>query len=99
MSADSMAERTLALMVERAQTQTAFSQELADHGGMADLIAQSRMEIDEVRQHGHRPARREGRPRRDRRHEGRRPSRGHASDRPRDRGPRSSGAGRRHADP
>ena len=49
MRAIGMAERALALMVDRAQRRTAFGITLAEHGVVGELIAQSRIEIDQVR--------------------------------------------------
>jgi acyl-CoA dehydrogenase len=49
MRAIGMAERALALTVERAKGRTAFGVTLADQGVVRELIAQSRMEIDQVR--------------------------------------------------
>jgi acyl-CoA dehydrogenase len=49
MRAIGMAERALALMVERAKNRTAFGAPLADQGVVRELIAQSRIEIDQVR--------------------------------------------------
>ena len=49
MRAIGMAERALALMVDRAQHRTAFGTKLADQGVVRELIAQSRIEIDQVR--------------------------------------------------
>jgi acyl-CoA dehydrogenase len=49
MRAIGMAERALALMVERAKNRTAFGSALADQGVVRELIAQSRIEIDQVR--------------------------------------------------
>jgi acyl-CoA dehydrogenase len=49
MRAIGMAERALALMVDRARSRTAFGQKLADMGVVRELIADSRMEIDQVR--------------------------------------------------
>jgi acyl-CoA dehydrogenase len=49
MRAIGMAERALALMVDRALTRTAFGEKLADMGVVRELIADSRMEIDQVR--------------------------------------------------
>jgi acyl-CoA dehydrogenase len=49
MRAIGMAERALALMVERAKSRTAFGAALADQGVVRELIAQSRIEIDQVR--------------------------------------------------
>lgn len=49
MRAIGMAERALALMVERARTRVAFGAPLADQGVVQELIARSRIEIDQVR--------------------------------------------------
>jgi acyl-CoA dehydrogenase len=49
MRAIGMAERALALMVDRAKSRVAFGQHLSEHGGVRDLIAQSRIEIDQAR--------------------------------------------------
>ena len=49
MRAIGMAERALALMVDRARSRVAFGQHLSDQGVVRDLIAQSRMEIDQAR--------------------------------------------------
>ena len=49
MRAIGMAERALALMVERAKSRVAFGQRLADQGVVQELIAQSRIEIDQAR--------------------------------------------------
>ena len=49
MRAIGMAERALALMVDRAKHRTAFGTTLADQGVVRELIAQSRIEIDQVR--------------------------------------------------
>ncbi len=49
MRAIGMAERALALMVARAQERVAFGGPLADQGVVRDLIAQSRIEIDQAR--------------------------------------------------
>jgi acyl-CoA dehydrogenase len=49
MRAIGMAERALALMVDRARTRTAFGEKLSDMGVVRELIAESRMEIDQVR--------------------------------------------------
>ncbi len=44
-----MAERALGLMVDRAQRRTAFGMKLSEQGVVRELIAQSRIEIDQVR--------------------------------------------------
>jgi acyl-CoA dehydrogenase len=49
MRAIGMAERALALMVERAKTRTAFGQTLADQGVVQEQVAQSRIDIDQAR--------------------------------------------------
>lgn len=49
MRAIGMAERALALMVERAKTRSAFGRTLAEQGVVGDLIAQSRIDIDAAR--------------------------------------------------
>ncbi|MGH3195300.1 MAG: acyl-CoA dehydrogenase family protein [Streptosporangiaceae bacterium] len=49
MRAVGMAERALALMVDRAKRRTAFGTTLADQGVVRELIAQSRIEIDQLR--------------------------------------------------
>jgi acyl-CoA dehydrogenase len=49
MRAIGMAERALALMVERAKSRVAFGGPLSDQGVVRDLIAKSRIEIDQVR--------------------------------------------------
>jgi acyl-CoA dehydrogenase len=49
MRAIGMAERALALLVGRAGRRTAFGAKLSDQGVVRDLIAESRMEIDQVR--------------------------------------------------
>jgi acyl-CoA dehydrogenase len=49
MRAIGMAERALGLMVARAKTRVAFGKALADHGVVGDLIAQSRIEIEQAR--------------------------------------------------
>ncbi|WP_395728646.1 acyl-CoA dehydrogenase family protein [Nakamurella sp.] len=49
MRAIGMAERALALMVDRAQKREAFGGPLADQGVVQDLIARSRIEIDQAR--------------------------------------------------
>ena len=67
MRAIGMAERALALMVDRAKSRVAFGKHLSEQGDVQDLIAQSRIEIDQARllrlQHrlADRPARRQGR--------------------------------------
>jgi acyl-CoA dehydrogenase len=49
MRAIGMAERALGLLVHRAQNRTAFGAKLSEQGVVRDLIAESRMEIDQVR--------------------------------------------------
>ena len=49
MRAVGMAERGLALMVERARSRTAFGSTLADQGVVQELIARSRIDIDQLR--------------------------------------------------
>jgi acyl-CoA dehydrogenase len=49
MRAIGMAERSLALMVDRAKQRTAFGSTLAEKGIVQDLIARSRLEIDQAR--------------------------------------------------
>src|SRR5690349_2294243 len=49
MRAIGMAERAVALMVRRAQERTAFGKALADQGVVRDLIATSRIEIEQAR--------------------------------------------------
>jgi acyl-CoA dehydrogenase len=49
MRAIGMAERALALMVDRAKSRVAFGQPLAEQGVVRDLIAQSRIDIDQAR--------------------------------------------------
>ena len=49
MRAIGMAERALGLLVDRAQNRTAFGAKLSEQGVVRDLIAESRMEIDQVR--------------------------------------------------
>ncbi|WP_028656973.1 acyl-CoA dehydrogenase family protein [Nocardioides sp. J54] len=49
MRAIGMAERALALLVDRAKSRVAFGQHLSEQGVVRDLIAQSRMEIDQAR--------------------------------------------------
>jgi acyl-CoA dehydrogenase len=49
MRAIGMAERALALMVDRAKTRVAFGRTLAEQGTVRESIARSRMEIDQAR--------------------------------------------------
>jgi len=49
MRAIGMAERALALMTERATQRVAFGRALSEQGAVQDMIADSRMEIDQVR--------------------------------------------------
>jgi acyl-CoA dehydrogenase len=49
MRAIGMAERALGLMVRRAQDRVAFGRPLAEQGTVRELIARSRMEIDQAR--------------------------------------------------
>jgi len=49
MRAIGMAERALALMVERARSRVAFGKPLAEQANVQDAIAQSRIEIDQAR--------------------------------------------------
>ncbi|SNS05348.1 acyl-CoA dehydrogenase [Geodermatophilus saharensis] len=49
MRALGMAERALALMVDRAQKRVAFGRPLAEQGTVRETIARSRMEIDQAR--------------------------------------------------
>ncbi|WP_333619448.1 acyl-CoA dehydrogenase family protein [Dietzia sp.] len=49
MRAIGMAERALALMVDRAKNRDAFGKPLADQGVVRELIANSRIEIDQAR--------------------------------------------------
>lgn len=51
MRAIGMAERALALMVDRAKSRVAFGQHLSEYANVQDLIAQSRIEIDQARLH------------------------------------------------
>ncbi len=51
MRAIGMAERALALMVDRATSREAFGRHLADYANVQDLIAQSRIDIDMARLH------------------------------------------------
>jgi acyl-CoA dehydrogenase len=56
MRAIGMAERALALMVERARTRVAFGVPLIDQGVVQELVAKSRIEIDQVRLYVYRTA-------------------------------------------
>ena len=56
MRAIGMAERALALMVDRAKSRVAFGRHLAEQGVVRDLIAQSRIEIDQARLYVYRTA-------------------------------------------
>ena len=49
MRAIGMAERALALMVDRAKSRVAFGKHLSEQGVVQELIAQSRIEIDQAR--------------------------------------------------
>lgn len=49
MRAVGMAERALALMVDRSQRRVAFDKHLSDQSSVQDLIAQSRIEIEQTR--------------------------------------------------
>jgi len=49
MRAVGMAERALALMVDRAKSRVAFGKHLSEQGVVGDLIAQSRIDIDQAR--------------------------------------------------
>ncbi|MEP9362137.1 acyl-CoA dehydrogenase family protein [Nocardioides sp. CN2-186] len=51
MRAIGMAERALALMVDRAKSREAFGRHLSDYANVADLVAQSRIDIDMARLH------------------------------------------------
>lgn len=51
MRAIGMAERALALMVDRAKSRVAFGQHLSDYANVQDHIAQSRIDIDQARLH------------------------------------------------
>ena len=51
MRAIGMAERALALMVDRAKSREAFGHHLSDYANVQDLIAQSRIDIDIARLH------------------------------------------------
>ncbi|ANH37603.1 (R)-benzylsuccinyl-CoA dehydrogenase [Nocardioides dokdonensis FR1436] len=51
MRAIGMAERALALMVDRATSRVAFGKPLSEQANVLDLIAQSRIEIDQARLH------------------------------------------------
>ncbi|CAN5208970.1 acyl-CoA dehydrogenase family protein [soil metagenome] len=56
MRAIGMAERALSLMVERAANRVAFGKPLAEQGVVQELIARSRIEIDQVRWYVYRTA-------------------------------------------
>ncbi|MCW2761610.1 MAG: acyl-CoA dehydrogenase protein [Marmoricola sp.] len=56
MRAIGMAERALALMVERAKNRVAFGKPLVDQGVVQELIATSRIEIDQARLYVYRTA-------------------------------------------
>ena len=56
MRAIGMAERAMALMVDRAQSRVAFGRTLAEQGVVRELIAQSRIEIDQARLYVYRTA-------------------------------------------
>lgn len=56
MRAIGMAERALALMVERAKSRVAFGKPLAEQGVVQELIATSRIEIDQARLYVYRTA-------------------------------------------
>ena len=56
MRAIGMAERALALMVDRARSRVAFGKPLAEQGVVQELIARSRIEIDQVRLYVYRTA-------------------------------------------
>jgi acyl-CoA dehydrogenase len=56
MRAIGMAERALALMVQRAKDRVAFGKPLADQGVVRELIAKSRIEIDQARLYVYRTA-------------------------------------------
>jgi len=51
MRAIGMAERALALMVDRARSRVAFGRHLSDYANVQDAIAQSRIDIDQARLH------------------------------------------------
>jgi acyl-CoA dehydrogenase len=51
MRAIGMAERALALMADRAKTRVAFGKHLAEQANVQDLIAQSRIDINQARLH------------------------------------------------
>ena len=51
MRAIGMAERALALMVDRAKSRVAFGQHLSEYANVQDAIAQSRIDIDQARLH------------------------------------------------
>ena len=81
MRAIGMAERALALMVERTKTRVAFGRPLAEQGTVREAIALSRIEIDQARLYvlqdrgPDRQVRGEGRPHRDLRDQGGRAAR------------------------
>ena len=56
MRAIGMAERAMALMVDRAKKRVAFGKPLAEQGVVQELIARSRIEIDQVRLYVYRTA-------------------------------------------
>lgn len=56
MRAIGMAERALSLMVERAKNRVAFGVPLAEQGTVRDMIAQSRIDIDQARLYVYRTA-------------------------------------------
>ncbi|MCP6423606.1 hypothetical protein NL463_30300, partial [Klebsiella pneumoniae] len=49
MRAIGMAERALALMVDRAKNRVAFGKHLSEYANVQDMIADSRIEIDQAR--------------------------------------------------
>jgi acyl-CoA dehydrogenase len=51
MRAIGMAERALSLMVDRAKSRVAFGHHLSEYANVQDLIAQSRIDIDQARLH------------------------------------------------
>ena len=56
MRAIGMAERALALMVDRSRYRSVFGSKLSDHAVVQELVAQSRIEIDQVRLYVYRTA-------------------------------------------